>query len=387
MSRGKHAAESTLPSLGRVVTVTTGAGLATLAGVPLASGIALADGPSSSVTLSLQAIADCESGKRLPNGRAVPNTSANVENAGPSTASGHLQFVDGTWAGHGGREFAGRAIGATRDQQFEVGRRTYAAAGNSFRDWNASRSCWGDTVNGIMNGGGYGTSVAVTRPPVPPPAARPAPARLDVPRLPHGNKNGVVECVDFIDQAEVTAFFQANDPARDPFNLDRDDDGQACEVWFANHRHAEPPPPPASASTGRIVSPMPGAPITTQFNPNGHPGTDLDGVLGQRANAAADVTVVQARTANGFGNIVVARATIDGQTVDFLYGHMNALQVKVGDTRRAGEQIIQVGNAGTVRSSGGGDGSHLHFEVWIGGYQTGKPVNPVTWLAQHGSHI
>ncbi|MFC5992959.1 NlpC/P60 family protein [Pseudonocardia hispaniensis] len=70
----------------------------------------------------------CESGNR------------NIENPGPSTASGYFQFVDGTWRAYGGGKYAPRAIGATFEQQLEIANRAYAAEG--LRPWTASKSCW-----------------------------------------------------------------------------------------------------------------------------------------------------------------------------------------------------------------------------------------------------
>lgn len=387
MSKGKHRAPVIHPNYGRIAVVGAvgvGTGLST---VPMAAILNPTPAQATTVTdpqlvqRALGVIADCESGARVPGG-AIPGSARNVENAGPSTASGFLQFIDGTWRGLGGTQYAPRAIGATRDQQFEVGARAVANRGGSFADWNASRSCWDDDVAAIL-AGRAGAAPAAQLPPVPPPVVRQT-ARPEVPRLPHGNKNGVVECRDFIDQAEVQAFLNA-DPS-DPFNVDQDNDGQACEVFFAGGRHRAPEPPAAVAPSGAVASPLPGALITTRFS-GGHPGIDLDGVLGQAAFAAADVTITEARTSAGYGRIVVGRANIDGQVVDFQYAHMNGLQVTPGQTIRAGQQIVQVGNSGTVRAGRGGDGSHLHFEVWIGGYRTGRAVDPVQWLAQHGVRV
>lgn len=61
-----------------------------------------------------------------------------------STASGLFQFIDGTWRGYGGGQFAPRASGASADEQHVVAERAYAAEG--LRPWNASKGCWGGKV-------------------------------------------------------------------------------------------------------------------------------------------------------------------------------------------------------------------------------------------------
>lgn len=77
-------------------------------------------------------IIQCESGGR--------NVEHGGDPGGVSTASGYLQFVNGTWKAFGGQEFAPRAIGATLTEQLIVAERAFAA--NKLRDWAASASCW-----------------------------------------------------------------------------------------------------------------------------------------------------------------------------------------------------------------------------------------------------
>ena len=81
-------------------------------------------------------IIECESGDR------------NIENQSDvnSTASGYLQFVNGTWRHFGGTQFAPRAIQATKSEQLVVAERAFEA--NGLRDWTASQHCWGSKVAG-----------------------------------------------------------------------------------------------------------------------------------------------------------------------------------------------------------------------------------------------
>lgn len=43
-----------------------------------------------------------------------------------------------------------------------------------------------------------------------------------------------VNCSDFATQQEAQQFFEQNDPAQDPFNLDANSDGVACETLNGN---------------------------------------------------------------------------------------------------------------------------------------------------------
>jgi len=76
-------------------------------------------------------IANCESSNRNVDRQAID---------GKSTASGYYMFVNGTWAAFGGRQFAPRAVHATKAEQTIVFERAYAA--NGLVDWEASRACW-----------------------------------------------------------------------------------------------------------------------------------------------------------------------------------------------------------------------------------------------------
>lgn len=105
-----------------------------------------------------------------------------------------------------------------------------------------------------------------------------------------------------------------------------------------------------------------------------HEGTDFAGSLGTPLHAVADgvVTYAGGPRDGRTGNIIVITSEVDGQTVDFWYGHMYAdgLFVRVGEEVTAGQVIGEIGNAG--RSTG----PHLHFEVHPGGQTT----DPLVWL-------
>lgn len=108
----------------------------------------------------------------------------------------------------------------------------------------------------------------------------------------------------------------------------------------------------------------------------GHTGVDVNiGVSGKSVVAVKDGTVVisEARISNGkyysYGEYIVIS---HGDGTMTLYAHMlaNSRKVKVRDKVKQGQVI------GTVGSTGKSTGTHLHFEVRVGG----SPVNPLPYL-------
>jgi murein DD-endopeptidase MepM/ murein hydrolase activator NlpD len=96
-----------------------------------------------------------------------------------------------------------------------------------------------------------------------------------------------------------------------------------------------------------------------------HHGTDYRGKRGTPVLAAGTGTVIFAGNRGGYGRVVF----IDhGNSVITRYAHLKRIDVKVGDTLTAGQQLGQLG------SSGRATGAHLHFEVRL----TGRSVDPNT---------
>ncbi len=90
---------------------------------------------------------------------------------------------------------------------------------------------------------------------------------------------------------------------------------------------------------------------------HGYNGVDLAAPVGTPIMAAAEGTVVIARTSGyngGYGLYVAIKHTNGTQTV---YGHMSRVSVRVGQRVEQGDIIGAVGNTG--RSTG----PHIHFEV------------------------
>lgn len=85
-----------------------------------------------------------------------------------------------------------------------------------------------------------------------------------------------------------------------------------------------------------------------------HNGLDFRGNIGDPIRATADGLVILAASQSGYGNVVKIRHGYGYQT---LYAHMSAIDVKNGQTVKAGDVLGKVGNTG--RSTG----PHLHYEV------------------------
>ncbi len=106
-----------------------------------------------------------------------------------------------------------------------------------------------------------------------------------------------------------------------------------------------------------------------------HYGIDIANSMGTEIVSVADGTVIEAGPASGFGRWV--RVQHDDGTIT-VYGHINSATVEEGERVEAGEQIATMGNRGFST------GTHLHFEVWNA---SGKKINPVPWLQEHGVDI
>jgi murein DD-endopeptidase MepM/ murein hydrolase activator NlpD len=98
-----------------------------------------------------------------------------------------------------------------------------------------------------------------------------------------------------------------------------------------------------------------------------HTGIDISNALDTPIQATADGEVVEAGWMDRYGWGVRVRHTDDQET---LYGHMNHLNVKVGQKVSRGDIL------GAMGRSGNATGVHLHYEV----RRNGKPVNPQPYL-------
>ena len=98
-----------------------------------------------------------------------------------------------------------------------------------------------------------------------------------------------------------------------------------------------------------------------------HGGVDLRGATGTpvRAPAAGRVMLTDTFAVRG-GALVLDH----GWGVLTGYWHLSSIEVEVGEMVEQGKVVARVGNTGLST------GSHLHWEMWVGGVN----VNPLQWL-------
>lgn len=98
-----------------------------------------------------------------------------------------------------------------------------------------------------------------------------------------------------------------------------------------------------------------------------HSGLDISNAIDTPIQATADGEVVEAGWMDRYGYGVRVHHTEERET---LYGHLNHVQVKVG------QKVLRGDILGTMGRSGNATGVHLHYEVRLGG----RPVNPQPYL-------
>ena len=98
-----------------------------------------------------------------------------------------------------------------------------------------------------------------------------------------------------------------------------------------------------------------------------HEGQDLAGSYGAPILATADGVVTYAGWESGYGRLVKIKHDFGIET---RYGHLSQIRVNVGDRVSRGDRIGDMGNSG--RSTG----THLHYEIRIGG----DTINPMTFI-------
>ncbi len=111
------------------------------------------------------------------------------------------------------------------------------------------------------------------------------------------------------------------------------------------------------------VKPVPGHPITSRFGKRLHPilkvikmhhGVDIMANIGTPIYAPADGIVKFVGTAGGYGKFLKIDHLKGFET---RYGHLEKINVKIGQRVKRGDKIGEVGNTGIST------GPHLHYEV------------------------
>jgi murein DD-endopeptidase MepM/ murein hydrolase activator NlpD len=98
-----------------------------------------------------------------------------------------------------------------------------------------------------------------------------------------------------------------------------------------------------------------------------HEGSDFAASHGTPIYSTADGVVIHAGWQGGYGRLVKIRHEFGIET---RYAHLSNIRVREGQRVSRGDRIGDMGNSG--RSTG----THLHYEVRIGG----RPVNPMTYI-------
>ena len=164
--------------------------------------------------------------------------------------------------------------------------------------------------------------------------------------------------------AEELAAPQESAPPAEQTNLENGESTPAPVEEVVSPSVTKRPPLQAGEKMGWPTS---GHSIT-QFFSGRHPGLDIDGDYTNPVYAADDGTVIFSGWNNsGYGNMIL----IDhGNGIQTRYGHNSRVFVHTGQEVHKGDTIGKVGTTG--RSTG----THLHFEVMVGG----RRVNPFKYV-------
>lgn len=154
----------------------------------------------------------------------------------------------------------------------------------------------------------------------------------------------------------------------------------------------KPPPPPTPQPTMQgAVFPLQGphsfggpenrfgAPRTGHV----HQGQDVLAAEGTPVVAPVAGTILTADYQAGGAGYYVVEHTAEG--FDFMFAHcqQNSVAVSTGEAVSAAQLLCEVGQTGDA------EGPHLHFEMWVGGWQasSGHPIDPLPYLQEwEGAH-
>jgi murein DD-endopeptidase MepM/ murein hydrolase activator NlpD len=116
-----------------------------------------------------------------------------------------------------------------------------------------------------------------------------------------------------------------------------------------------------------------------------HNGIDLAVPDGTGVNSVADGEVVRAdmKDYEGYGNFIIIKHDLDGETFYSAYAHLTKMLVSVDNKVKQGQKIALSGGGQGLKKGGGlSTGSHLHFEIRK--TKTGDWVDPEPYLSGAG---
>jgi len=155
-------------------------------------------------------------------------------------------------------------------------------------------------------------------------------------------------------------------------------------------RKAPAPAAPAPPSGDELAGTVPGRfPVVGPYTFGGegsrfdagrpghrHQGQDVAAASGTPIVAPLDGTIAwKANQPGGAGIYLVLRGD-DGRDYVFMHLKRGSVVVAAGEAVTAGQPLAQVGATGIA------SGPHLHFELWVGGWQAsgGAPIDPLPQL-------
>jgi murein DD-endopeptidase MepM/ murein hydrolase activator NlpD len=137
-------------------------------------------------------------------------------------------------------------------------------------------------------------------------------------------------------------------------------------------------------SSSAFVAPLASLRITEPYGVAGsrwasghHTGVDFAASTGTSVRSVGAGSVIKAGYGGAYGNDVIVRLA-DGKYA--LFAHLSSIEVSVGETVTAGQQIGLSGATGNVT------GPHLHFEIRTTPFY-GSDVDPVAYLRAHGVSV
>jgi murein DD-endopeptidase MepM/ murein hydrolase activator NlpD len=156
------------------------------------------------------------------------------------------------------------------------------------------------------------------------------------------------------------------------------------------------PPTPAPTNPAPVPAPVPAptAPITSGVFPvagphsfggpdarfgagrtgHSHEGQDVLAAAGTPVVAPTAGTVIAVGYQKGGAGYYVTLHSVDGRDFFMCHFQPGSTVVALNQTVAAGAPIARVG------STGDASGPHLHFEIWIGGWARGEPIDPLPQL-------